>query len=65
MSIFNDSDEDIDDGIISLYDLESDDDRVDDHDDWGDEFDDMDSESWDREYGDSEEVLEGDPWDLN
>lgn len=35
-------------------------------DDWGDSYDDMDSEAWDREYrGDDEEELEDDPWALS
>lgn len=65
MSIFDDTDEDFDDGMMSLDDLEPDEEGGEDHSDWGDELDDMDSESWDKEYGDSEEELEGDPWDLN
>ena len=64
MSILDDTD-DFDDGIISLDDLEPDEKKGDDQSDWGDEYDDMDSESWDRQYGDEEEELEGDPWDLN
>lgn len=35
-------------------------------DDWGDSYDDMDSESWDKEYrGDEGEELENDPWALS
>lgn len=65
MSVLNDTDGDFDDGMMSLEDLEPDKKGGDDHADWGDEYDDMDSESWDKQYGDEEEELEGDPWDLN
>jgi len=65
MSILNDTDAGFDDGMMSLEDLEPDEKGETDQADWGDEYDDMDSESWDRQYGDEEEELEGDPWDLN
>ncbi len=66
MSIFDDDNDDLDDDrMVSLDDLEPDEEGTDDHSDWGDEFDDMDSESWDKQYGDEDEELEGDPWDLN
>lgn len=36
------------------------------NDDWGDSFDDMDAEAWDKEYrGDDLEELEDDPWALS
>lgn len=36
------------------------------NDDWGDSYDDMDSEAWDKEYrGDEMEELEDDPWALS
>ncbi len=57
--------EDFDDNLISLDDLESEDEEGEDHYDWGDELDDMDSGSWEKHYGDEDEELEGDPWDLN
>ncbi len=64
MSDFEDQDDD-----MSLEDL---DESVDSgstsvvSDDWGDSYDDMDAESWDKEYrGDDGEELEDDPWALS
>ncbi len=61
------------DNTISLDDLESlennqehpGDNQVD-EDDWGDSFDDLDSESWEKQFGldDVEEEIERDPWEL-
>lgn len=61
------------DNTISLDDLESlensqeypDDIQVD-EDDWGDSYDDLDSESWEKQFGldDVEEEIERDPWEL-
>ena len=58
---------------ISLDDLESlennqekpGDANVDD-DDWGDSFDDLDSEAWEKQYGqeDADDEIERDPWEL-
>ena len=61
------------DNTISLDDLESleneqekpGDNQVD-EDDWGDSFDDLDSEAWEKKYGqeDADEEIERDPWEL-
>ncbi len=59
-------DDDFDDRMISLDDMEREDEQEGEgHYDWGDELDDMDSESWEKHYGDEDEELEGDPWALN
>ncbi len=37
-----------------------------DEEDWGDSYDDLDSEAWERQYELDEELdVEKDPWDLN
>jgi hypothetical protein len=62
------SDFDEQDGFMSLDDLEDeeDSDLSEENDDWGDSFDDMDAEAWDKEYrGDDSEELEDDPWALS
>ena len=65
--------EDDEDKTISLDDLESlendQEQLVDSHldeDDWGDSFDDLDSEAWERQYGleNGDDELERDPWEL-
>jgi len=66
-------DEDEDDKTISLDDLESlendrerQDDPFYDEDDWGDSFDDLDSEAWERQYRQNDDdEIEPDPWDLD
>lgn len=63
MSDFEDRDE-----FMSLEDLdeESDTGLGPDKEDWGDSFDDMDAEAWDKEYrGNDDEELEDDPWALS
>ncbi len=67
-----DSPEDEDDKTISLDDLESmessqegDEHSLYDEDDWGDSYDDLDSEAWERQYNHDEEELERDPWELD
>ena len=58
---------------ISLDDLESQENEQEhnvdvpvDEDDWGDSFDDLDSEAWERQYGqeDDDDEVERDPWEL-
>lgn len=62
-------DDDEDDSIISLEDLENlenekmNDSPVD-EDDWGDSYDDLDSEAWERQYRPEEDEVEKDPWEL-
>ena len=65
--------EDEDDKTISLDDLENEeneqghgDDPFYNENDWGDSYDDLDSEAWERQYrqNDEEEDVEPDPWDL-
>ncbi len=65
MAIFADDEESFDDEIMSLDELEIEKNEEPAHNDWGDDLDDMDSESWEKHYGDEDEELEGDPWDLN
>ncbi len=50
-----------DDSTISIEDLEEEDDTSN-QSNWDD---DMDSESWEQEYNNGDEILERDPWDLN
>ena len=67
----SDSDED-DDKTISLDDLEDmehdrehRDDPFYDEDDWGESYDDLDSEAWERQYRQTDDDdVEPDPWDL-
>lgn len=64
----SDFDFDDQDDLMSLEDLdqEEDSDYFLKNEDWGDSFDDMDSEAWDKEYrGDDLEELEDDPWALS
>ena len=63
--------EDDEDKVISLDDLESMENKQEhqidsnvDEDDWGDSYDDLDSESWERQYRQDEEEVERDPWEL-
>jgi len=73
MSDWSSSDEENDEKTISLDDLENleneQEHRIDaavDEDDWGDSFDDLDSEAWERQYGleDGDDEVERDPWEL-
>lgn len=64
-------DDDEDDATISLDDLENlenekmnGNDSPVDEDDWGDSFDDLDSEAWERQYRPEEYEIEKDPWEL-
>ncbi len=64
-------DDDDEDRTISLDDLESMENeqanQVDsnvDEDDWGDAYDDLDSEAWERQYRQEDEEVERDPWEL-
>jgi hypothetical protein len=66
------ADDNLEDKTISLDDLEDQeqdsehqDDPYYDEDDWGESFDDLDSEAWERQYhtNDLDEV-ESDPWEL-
>jgi len=57
--------------VISLEELEyleNSNDKQEEHvdeDDWGDSYNDLDSEAWERHYGqDDEEEITKDPWDL-
>jgi len=59
------SDFDDDDQLVSLEDLEDEETQVAEKEDWGDQYDDMDADSWDSLYHSENEELEGDPWDLN
>lgn len=62
------SDSDDQDNYMSLEDLDNEEESGLEvaSDDWGDSFDDMDSEAWDKEYrGDDSEELEDDPWALS
>lgn len=59
---------DYDEDTLSLEDLEDDDlDEAEDlkEESWTDSYDDLDAEDWDVLYGDEEEELDKDPWDLN
>jgi len=60
------SDFDDQDGFMSLDDLDNEEQSAAGvgSDDWGDSFDDMDSEAWDNEYHAEDEELEDDPWAL-
>ncbi len=72
MSDWDTSEEEDEDKTISLDDLENleqeqehQDDPYYDENDWGDSYDDLDSEAWERQYGtDEDEDVEPDPWDL-
>lgn len=65
--------EDIKDTNISLDELENleheqehQDDPCYDEDDWGESYDDLDGEAWERQYSQNrEENVEPDPWDLD
>ena len=64
-------DDDDEDRTISLDDLESMEkeqaNQVDsnvDEEDWGDSYDDLDSEAWERQYRQEDEEVERDPWEL-
>jgi len=64
-------DEEDEDRTISLDDLESlehDQERRDDpffdEEDWGDSYDDLDSEAWEKQYRREDEEMERDPWEL-
>jgi hypothetical protein len=66
-----DTSQDEEENVISLDDLEEMENEQDgqaenpDEDDWGDTYDDLDSEAWDRRYGQEDyEELDKDPWDL-
>ncbi|MBB6482050.1 hypothetical protein [Spirochaeta isovalerica] len=65
----SDFDYDDQDDLMSLDDLDDEEnsDYFSGSDDWGDSYDDMDSEAWDREYrgDDVLEELEDDPWALS
>jgi len=64
-------DEEDDDNVISLDELENmekerarpADSHVD-EDDWGDSYDDLDGEAWERQYQQEEDEVERDPWEL-
>jgi hypothetical protein len=64
-------DDDDDDNVISLDELEKlekerarpADSHVD-EDDWGDSYDDLDGEAWERQYQQEEDEVERDPWEL-
>ena len=65
------NDDDDEDKTISLDDLESMEkeqaNQVDsnvDEEDWGDSYDDLDSEAWERQYRQEDEEVERDPWEL-
>jgi len=66
MSDFDDDDQD---DFMSLDDLDNEENSgfYSGSDDWGDSYDDMDAEAWDREYrgDDGSEELEDDPWALS
>ena len=71
MSDWDDLDDEDDEKTISLDDLEDlengkeqDGEPSFDQDDWGDSYDDLDSEAWERQYRQDDEELEVDPWDL-
>jgi hypothetical protein len=59
--------DDYDDDTLSLEDIEDlgEKDVVKNDESWSDSYDDLDAEDWDGLYGDEEEELDGDPWDLN
>ncbi|MDC7224892.1 MAG: hypothetical protein PQJ60_14185 [Spirochaetales bacterium] len=59
--------DELDDDTLSLEDLEDDHDEIDGakDDSWSDSYDDLDAEDWDELYGDEDEELDRDPWDLN
>jgi hypothetical protein len=66
-----DTSHDEEENVISLDDLEEMENEQDgqaenpDEDDWGDTYDDLDSEAWDRRYGQEDyEELDKNPWDL-
>jgi len=67
----NSSQDEDDDDTISLDDLESIENEQKkkietplDEDDWGDSYDDLDSEAWERQYRPEEDEIERDPWEL-
>ncbi len=71
MSDWDNLDDEEDENTISLDDLEEmengrerENDTVYDQDDWGDSYDDLDSEAWEKQYRQEEEDLTVDPWDL-
>ncbi|MDA3851021.1 MAG: hypothetical protein PF447_07080 [Spirochaetaceae bacterium] len=58
--------DDYDVDTLSLDDLEEQEEHeLDVVENWDNSYDDMDAESWDQLYGDEEEEIEKDPWDLN
>ncbi len=73
MPEWNSLEEEEDESTISLDDLESlehnrehESDTPLDEDDWGDSYDDLDSEAWERQYNhEYEGEMDKDPWDLD
>ena len=72
MADWLEEEDDEDDKTISLDDLENlehskehEGDPFYDEDNWGESYDDMDSEAWERQYGiDDDEEVDTDPWEL-
>ncbi len=71
MSDLGNLDDEEDDKTISLDDLETiekdkerENDSSQDKDDWGDSYDDLDSESWEQQYRQDDDGPDVDPWDL-
>lgn len=71
MSDWDNLEDEDEDKTISLDDLESiekdkarENDSPVDQDDWGDSYDDLDSEAWERQYPQEDDGVEVDPWEL-